>query len=132
MSRNDLKSAGPNECLRQITHFAKALNDVDQNLSTVIQHLQVLEQEIGGESNEVVNAIKTEIKPALSGQNMSDRQRAEVIKDEESIKRSVDKLRQDLGTELSEIQAFMGNLENLAQESKRAEISLSRLEEIEK
>lgn len=116
----------------KLLEFTKAIESVEEEIETVIQHLQSIEGELQQEDQNLKGFIRDELQPMIKGGNYSKQELAELINDEDAVERSIEKVNGDLENEISELKGFMSDIRKLEKEARKAEQSLEKIESIEK
>jgi uncharacterized coiled-coil DUF342 family protein len=119
-----------------LMEFSEKIQEISEDLQQVIQHLQTIEEELGGEGAEFDSFIKRELVPVVKEYketgNMKHEEIAQLVQDEESLERTIEKVNNGITTEISEIKSFGSELRSLENMSEDAEEALEKIERFEK
>lgn len=125
-----MSDADPKEAMVALQEFAKVMEDVISELDTSIEHMQSLEQELGGEEAQVKKFGRYVSKEAVKnskGGEFDKEKLSDLAANSEDLERSVEKVNGDLETEIAELKEMGEDLNELHEMSTVAEEALEVL-----
>ncbi len=120
--------------IKFLVKFAGKMDDIDSEFRQVIEHLQTMDEELGGEAQEMSDFLQNELVPMSRKQaegEVSKQDLARLVSDEESVRRSLEKVMNDLDTEIQELKNFLSDLTALEQKAQQADDALGKIEKVE-
>lgn len=124
-----------NGAMSFLIKFGKQVEEVAGEIDQAVNHLQSLEQELGGEGETVMNFVNEELLPVAKEYkqtgNLDHEEVVKLIQDEDSLERTVEKVNGDLEKEVNEIKKIgseFGKLERMAEEAEKAIEKIERFE----